>query len=170
MQTALADATAPTLQRALESDAGVRWMPAANFHLTLVFLGSVPRSRLPAVEEAAASCVQSSASPSVEVVLDGIEYWRRSQLLCVTASATPPAVTRLAASLSQALTARSFTPDLKEGLRAHVTIARKIRRPIQIPQIKPQAWLFRSFALVESKTKPEGSAYTVIASYPLSPG
>jgi 2'-5' RNA ligase len=166
MQRALADAAEPAIRQISDSDAGVRPVPAANFHLTLVFLGSVPRSRLQAVEDAAWSCERSAQR--VQLVLDGIEYWRRPQVLCATASETPAAAARLVDSLGAALTAGGFAPDLKLPYRAHVTLARKVRRAARVPPIAPRTWTFDSFALVESRTRPEGSDYTVVASYPLS--
>jgi 2'-5' RNA ligase len=169
MQRALADAASSTVQHALDSDAGVRPVPASNFHLTLVFLGSVPLGRLSAVELAAARCVGAAGSDEVEVVLDAIEHWRKPQILCAVARATPVAASRLAESLEQSLTAEGFTPDLKLGFRAHATLARRVRHTIPAAaEMQPQTWRFRTFALVESKTRPAGSIYTVVSTYPLA--
>ena len=169
MQRALAEAASSTVQRALDSQHGVRPVPASNFHLTLVFVGSVPVSRLSAVEEAAARCVDAAGSQQVEVVLDAIEYWRKPQILCAMASTTPVAASRLAEALKQSLTADGFTPDLKQGFRAHATLARKVRHSVSVAEeMKPQTWRFRAFALVESRTRPEGSEYSVVGTYPLA--
>jgi RNA 2',3'-cyclic 3'-phosphodiesterase len=165
MQRALADAAEPAVRHVADSDAGVRPVSATNFHLTLVFLGSVLRSRLQAVENAASCC--TGLARSVQLVLDGIEHWRKPQVLCATASETPVAATRLVDALGSALTAEGFTPDLKLPFRAHVTLARKVKRAARLPQIAPQVWTFDSFALVESKTRPEGSEYSVVASWSL---
>jgi 2'-5' RNA ligase len=163
MQRALADAAEPAIRVVADSDPGVRPVPATNFHLTLVFLGSVPRARLQAVEKAASCCTR--VVQSVQLVLDGIEHWRKPQVLCATASETPATAARLVDALAAALMAEGFTPDLKLPYRAHVTLARKVRRAARVPQIAPQVWTFHSFALVESKTRAEGSEYSVVASW-----
>lgn len=165
MQRALADAAEPAIRLVADADRGVRPVPATNFHLTLVFLGSVPRSRQQAVENAASSCTR--AAESVQVVLGEVEHWRKPQVLCATANETPAAAARLVDALASALTADGFTPDLKLPYRAHVTLARKVKRSARVPPIAPQVWTFDSFALVESKTRPEGSDYSVVASWPL---
>lgn len=173
MQKALADAAESVVRSSEEAGAGVRRVPAQNFHLTLAFLGSVPQAHLAAIDELASRCARSASvsDGSVEVVLDGVEHWRKPQILCVTGNATPVAATRLAESLKGALKAEpQLAPDfnpLEPEFRSHVTIARKVRRPIRPARIEPQVWSFGAFALVESRTRPQGSEYAVVATYPL---
>jgi RNA 2',3'-cyclic 3'-phosphodiesterase len=136
---------------------GLRPVPAKNFHLTLAFLGAVPLSRLDALSEVAAQCAQEFASrnppspqsPPIELTLDTLEHWRKPQILCATASQTPPSAIALAESLQRALTAQGFTPDLKP-FRAHATLARKVRHVTRELRIEPVRWRFREFHLVES--------------------
>jgi 2'-5' RNA ligase len=71
-------------------------------------------------------------------------------------------------SLGTALKAAGFTPDLKLPYRVHATLARKVTHAVRLPQITPQVWTFDSFALVESKTRPEGPDYSVVTSWPLA--
>lgn len=176
MQTALAAAAAPAVLEALSAgasaDAGAgasaRRVPAANFHLTLAFLGSVPLSRLADVEEVAARIARASSSPDlpIEIVLDAIEHWRKPQVLVATASRTPPAAVTLAEGLQRALTDAGFTPDLKP-FRVHATIARKVRSVGRELYVEPVRWSFDSLHLVESKTHPDGSAYRTVKKWVL---
>lgn len=172
MQAALAAATDPVLS-GVEAAGDARRVPTENFHLTLAFLGSVPLDQLAGIDEIASLCAGAAdlRGEPVEVVLDEIECWRKSQILCATGSTTPLAASRLAESLKRGIAAApALAPDFNRSeppFRAHVTIARKVRRSVRRTRIEPQVWRFRSFVLVESKTRPQGSTYTVVATYPL---
>jgi 2'-5' RNA ligase len=173
MRKALADAAQSAIRQITDADARVRPVPMANLHLTLVFLGAVPRLRWPAVEEAALRGLRlirnvgERSTQRVQVTLDDIEHWHGPQVLCATASEAPAAVVRIVDSLGAALMAEGFAPDLKRPYRAHATLARKVRHAAHLPRIAPQVWTFESVALVESTTRPEGSEYAVVASWPL---
>jgi 2'-5' RNA ligase len=168
MQAALAAATRAAVLEAQNAGSGVRPMPAANFHLTLAFLGSVPLDRLREVKEAAARCAQALRLRQlpIEIVLDGIEHWRKPQVLVATASDTPPMASALAEALKRSLVDAGFSPDPKP-FRVHATVARKVRRVSREPRIEPVRWRFESVHLVESRTGPHGSAYTPLAEWRL---
>jgi 2'-5' RNA ligase len=166
-------------------------MPAHNLHVTLVFLGSVADRRIPELEAiadrvAAASCsnaeaaaLGSAASRMVvssatgadaqlgpPLVFDRIQHWKKPRVLTATAGAPSAAASALAEALRANLTTAGFTPDLKP-FRAHVTLARKVLRPVSTMDIEPVVWSFTDFALVESRTEPEGAVYTVLQTFPL---
>ena len=147
--------------------AGGRAVPPANLHVTLAFLGSVPRRRLPEVtrlaERAAADCVEEVP---LSLRFETLEYWPRQQLLCALASEEPPMATALAEALKDAAAAAGFTPDLKP-FRAHVTVARKVTHMPRRSALRAVVWQFDAFALVDSRTEPEGPVYSVIESYAL---
>ena len=166
MQTALATAAQPAVLAAQTADAGVRTVPATNFHLTLAFLGSVPVDRLSAVQDAAVRGAQTSGPGDrpIEIVLDRIDHWRKPQVLVVTASETPPAAIALAEGLKRTLIDVQLSPDLKP-FRVHATVARKVRRMSFEPHIEPVRWRFTDFALVHSQTGPAGSVYEVVKRY-----
>lgn len=138
-----------------------REIPAVNFHVTVLFLGSVPQSRLPALAEAAGRLRE----PAFELVLERIEHWTRSRLVCLTAR-TPPELQGLAQSLRSQLAAYSFA---QEGppLRAHVTLARDVsgrQPPIDIP---PLRWPVGEFTLAQSRPMPGGSEYLILGRWAL---
>jgi 2'-5' RNA ligase len=151
-------------------------MQAANLHATLVFLGSVTEDQLPLVHSIAAnvSNIVRAAREPIQLTFDRIEHWRKPQIVVVTASRTPPAATALAEVLGRDLVSAGFTPDLKP-FRAHITLARKIRRIVGVDAANidseltaPSSTLnFRDFSLVESRTVEGSSAYSVSASWPL---
>lgn len=123
----------------------------------------------------------------VTVELDRIEYWKKPRLLCATAGdkgestgQRPESVVRqsgagaLARLLKSLLTAAGFSLDAKP-FRAHVTLARKVMSgPESLRDagsdalvMRPIRWSFTDFALVDSRTAPGGSLYSVLDSWPL---
>jgi len=164
MQSALDIAASPAVAEAQGADSGVRRIPAANFHLTLAFLGSVPLRRLDELQAVAVRCAKSAAP--IDVVLDTIEHWREPQVLVATAATTPPGVVLLAENLQRALIDAGFSPDVK-FFRVHATLARKLRRVPCEWHIEPVHWRFESVQLIESRTHPAGSAYHCVAKFQL---
>ena len=164
MQAALADAVSDDVR---ESEG--RTVPAENLHLTLVFLGSVSRTRLPVLDEIASRCAShfKSAQDGLVLTLDTVEHWRRPHILCATSTGAPPGVATLAKALKRALTAEGFSLDLKTPFRPHVTVARKVTHPLDPRERVPVIWRFNEFALVQSLSGSEGSAYRPISTYRL---
>ena len=62
--------------------------------------------------------------------------------------------------------AAGFSPDLKP-FRAHVTVARKVAQARRGIDMRKVLWSFDAFALVESRTLPEGPVYSVVESFVL---
>ena len=165
-QSALAHAT-----RAIVSSSDGRAVPTQNFHLTLVFLGSVHESRIGELAPIAASvaAVFASGHQPVAIELDRIEHWRKPEIICATPSADRPGVAMLSDALKRALIEQGFvSPDSVPEFRAHVTLARKVRTPVRAMPIAPQLWSLSKFVLVESRRQSQGSVYSTLASFPLS--
>jgi 2'-5' RNA ligase len=159
---ALSAATAKAVRRC-----GGRPVPAANLHVTLVFLGSVAQRRIAELQdigrERAATFAQEEP---LSLTFGRLAHWSRSQILCNLATEESAAARALAESLKDAIAAAGFTPDLKP-FHAHVTVARKVLRAAELPAVTPVVWRFADFALVDSRTAPAGPIYSVIESYPL---
>ena len=169
LQAALASAARATLVD-LE---GARAVPSEQLHVTLAFLGVVAPERLEAAQSAAGEALEAHAlasaggqPPGVRLGFERLEHWRRAQVLCATATA-PPAARSLAAALRHALLRAGFTPDLKP-FRAHVTLARHVRRAPAEQPFHAVIWPLECLALVESETRPEGSLYSIRSSWTLS--
>lgn len=177
-QRALADAA----QSALHAERG-RPVPAVKFHVTLVFVGSVAEVRVQELfkiaEHVSADARNSRefGSGPLQVAFDAVEYWRKPKILCATASMPCAAASALSEALNSRLVAAGFTPDLKSSgsvgkhqaqeFRPHVTLARKVAHPIHPVPIQPVLWSFSGFTLVDSRTQPSGSVYTVLQTFPL---
>jgi 2'-5' RNA ligase len=158
---------------------GGRPVPAHNLHVTLVFLGSVAEDRLPELETLAVRVARTDVASPSELIFNRIEYWKRPRVLVATASPSAGVAVggALAAKLREAACCAGLAPGLKNlGLlgdtpvslfRPHVTVARKVPGPIAVVDIDPLHWGFARFALVQSQRGPDGSEYSVMATFPL---
>jgi RNA 2',3'-cyclic 3'-phosphodiesterase len=164
-QAALADAA----QRSQLASYG-RQVPAINFHVTLVFVGSVAEARLQELLEVAElvsateRISRNGGSGPLQLTFDAIEYWKKAKIICATASAPSAVASAISEALKARLVATGFAPDMKP-FSAHVTLARKVARPIASLGIHPVSWSFAKFALIESRTLPQGALYSVIHSW-----
>lgn len=164
-----------TQRRAIEHAAakavrhsGGRPVPAANLHVTLAFLGSVPVARIPELQRIARE--QASAfgeQAPVTLSFARLARWKEAQVLCALATEERPIARALAAALQDATSTAGFSPDRKP-LQAHVTLARKVVRPGAALQLRPIVWRFEAFALIDSRTQPSGPIYSVLETYPLA--
>ena len=163
-----------TQRRALEHasakavrHSGGRPVPMANLHVTLAFLGSVAAARIPDLHRIAreqAARLAHDAPPTLTFAR--LAHWKEAQILCALAAEESPTARALALALQDATAAAGLNPDRKP-FQAHVTLARKVLRPGEVPSLRPVVWRFDSFSLIDSRTEPSGSVYSVIDSYPL---
>ena len=130
---------------ALARDVGGRPMPAGKIHLTLAFLGEVGESRI-ALAEAAA---EAASGRPFTLVLDRLGTFRRAGVAWAGASMPDPALLRLQGSLAAHLGARGFELEPRP-FAPHVTLVRKIERPLRETAFEPVGWRVTDFALVRS--------------------
>ena len=158
---AVRDAIYKASRPALEAADG-KPVPADNFHMTLVFLGSVSLDSLSLVKSIAASVT----SGRCRVELDRYGYWKEPRVLWCGASRVLPAAAMLAANLRERLALAGFRPD-PHPFVPHVTLARKVRHPGTLGAFGPVRWEADSFALMSSVTGAHGSEYSPLATYAL---
>jgi 2'-5' RNA ligase len=159
---ALREALIPRI-RALQPAGVGRPQRPDQWHVTLEFLGSVPAVRLEAARDAAASV---EAEP-FEIAFDAVEYWRRPQVLCLAARDLPAALEGMVRDLRAGLAVHGFEPE-RRPFRPHLTLARKVSRPVELPAFEPLHWPAAEFALVESVTDRSGSYYAPLDAWPLA--
>ena len=133
-----------------------------NYHVTLVFLGSVSERQL--------ACAQRAADPvqvrSFPLQIDHIGHWPRPQVLWAAPSAPPDGLLQLVATLQRNTMLCGFEPEQRE-YRPHVTLARRVRGfdgPRKMPGI---AWQAQQFHLYRSRPTADGVRYHPIAAWPL---
>jgi 2'-5' RNA ligase len=139
-----------------------RPVPAENLHLTLVFLGAVGNRRRDCIERAAGDL--SARAFTLEFVRVG--YWPRPRVLWSAPERTPEALEALASTLNEALVPCGHHAESRP-FSAHVTLARKVRRPLGPVEHSPVTWQVNAFHLVESETHQQGARYTRVRSWAL---
>lgn len=149
--------------RTMASDSGGRVIPPENLHVTLLFLGQVARSQLASVQQAGAACANSAG---FELIFDRAEIWGRANLLCLTTSSSPAAVTELAKKLRDSLRGEGSGKDEHE-FRPHITLARDLPRRSRPETIKALRTKVNELVLVDSRPGPSGSQYSVLSRWPL---
>lgn len=140
-----------------------RKIRAANFHITLAFLGSVSDDRF---EDVVKAGNEVSAAP-FDLTIDHLESWRAAHVACLTIASIPPPLAALVERLRCNLLARAVEADQKE-FRAHVTVARDWRDQRLDERIGPLVWRIREFVLVESQLGSAGSEYRIVRTWPLA--
>jgi RNA 2',3'-cyclic 3'-phosphodiesterase len=145
-----------------------RAIPARNLHVTAVFLGAVALERVALAVETAQSTQKLTFGGMFLLHLERVEFWRRSQLMCLVAEQTPPQLLAIVASLQAGLRERGFALREHEKFRPHVTLVRDVENGPAAAAMAPVQWPVESFALVESKVGQRGSEYTVLEEWRLA--
>jgi len=159
----------PQVQRALgeiarraQHECGGRAVQHSNIHLTLVFLGNLPRERI-AILKAIALKVQGHR---FTLKVDRLEYWRHNRILWAGTRDTPEALQALVTRLQDALAGADFKFDRRPYV-PHITLLRDARRALAEDRCPEVAWPVDGFALVESAPRERGREYRVLRSWPL---
>lgn len=152
--------------------ASARWVPPANQHVTLKFLGPTDPARLAEVQ-AACRGVAAVLQPA-PVRLAGLGAFptpRRARVLWVGLRDEHDLLERVAAALDGALGPLGWPPE-KRPFHAHVTMAR-FPSPQPVEGITGQEglgcdpFLVESFALWQSRLSARGARYESLDAFPL---
>jgi len=157
---------AGSLSRLLARLPGAREVAAEGRHVTLAFLGEVPRGRIGSVEEACRTAARGGRQE--EYVLNALGGFPRSEARIVALTGpTPPGLGRLAAALGDLLGAEGFAVE-RRPLRVHVTVAR-LRESCAIPAqvIAPLRVMAEEIRLYESELLPAGARYHLVSAFAL---
>lgn len=141
---------------------GGRRTRAETIHLTLLFVGNVPRTILPVLQASAADI----RLPAFELVFDQVHCWRHNRIAFLTTSQTPPTLLDLVTGLECRLD-RLGIPFDRRPYVPHVTLVRHADCRPDGPSIQPIGWPVREFVLVESTLEAQGPWYQVLNRYPL---
>ena len=138
-------------------DARAKRVPARQLHMTLHFLGAVPRERLPALRQALglpfAPFALSLGRPAL---------WP-GQTAVLEPERVPLRLQRLHAALGAVLQSLGL-PSEARGFRPHVTIARRTGSALAPANGPGLRWPVRGYALVESRPQRQGG-YAILQDY-----
>jgi 2'-5' RNA ligase len=134
---------------------GAAIIPADRLHLTLHFLGDLPRERIPQLTRA----LELPFTPCA-LTLDRAALWHGG-VAVLEPSVVPAPLGELRRALGAALRSLDIALETRRW-RPHVTLAR--RANAKPPQLAPIFWPLRGHVLAESRLSPRTS-YEVVASF-----
>jgi 2'-5' RNA ligase len=140
---------------------GGKPVPLVKIHLTLAFLGDLDETRL---GDALASA-EALDHRSFEVVLDQWGSFRGARVAWAGCREVSKPLRNLQADLAERLRVRGFLLE-ERAYTPHVTLARKVTRPIGRRNSEAVRWRATEVALVRSELG-KGS-YSTLAAWPLS--
>jgi 2'-5' RNA ligase len=141
-------ATARALALVGESLAGLaggRPQPVEKIHMTLAFLGSL-------TEEEEGNAVLAAApieARAVRMTVDTVGSFRRSKVGWAAPSAPVEALVALQSELAHRLHDRGFRLEAR-AFTPHITLVRKLGKPVPRSPMPPVQWHSRAFTLVET--------------------
>lgn len=132
-----------------------RRVPRDKLHMTLIFLGAVPREQVDAL-----ACALALPFDRFELQLQPAEVWP-NEVAVLRPLAVPPELDLLHERLRAALAPLGLAPAHERWL-PHVTLARKARGAVPAQAQAPIRWVVPGYALIESMPS---SAYRVLREY-----
>lgn len=153
-------------QRQLHCDG--RPVPAANFHVTLAFIGEVGNSALEALCQQVDEHLASTSAQNFTLALDQVGYWPRPGIFWLGSSAVPDAAKQLAKSLRGIASAAGGKRD-KKPWQPHVTLYRRCNSaPPAPPSVPILAVPGKHVTLFESLNGRQGVSYHPVADWTLT--
>lgn len=140
-------------------------VPAANFHVTLAFLGNVSVEQLDTLNHLIDDIPQI---PAFDVSLNTLGYWSKPKAFWLGCQQTANEHQLLAKQAHEIANKSDLQLEQKEYV-AHLTLARKCKVKPLAPLV-PANFYFNAdqFHLFESKSTPQGVCYPIIKSWSLA--
>lgn len=142
--------------------AAARPVAAADYHVTIAFVGATPAAALAPLR----ALGQAAGGARCALDFDALEYWPKPRVVVAAARSIPAEVEALWRDLHQRLAAHGFALQPKR-LRPHVTLARNVNPAPPLDAPAPFRWQARTLCLVRSESGDADPAYTVLDSWPL---
>ncbi|WP_334021572.1 RNA 2',3'-cyclic phosphodiesterase [Alteromonas sp. S015] len=138
-------------------------VPAANFHITLCFLGEISHRQ----HEALIYELDQLISEPFSLTLDTTGLWNGPKILFAAPKDTPKALSELAKFSRKAARKAAIEVENRE-YKPHVTMVRKATSTLPLPLYSPNIDMHVSaFHLFESISTPQGVTYPIRQSWPL---
>ncbi len=138
-------------------------VPAANFHITLAFLGQTSEAQ----HELLVQGADEVQSKCFDLHFQHLGYFAKPKALWLGADNTPVALTDLVASLS-AVAKRAGLPAENRRYIPHITLFRKCKENPPAPLIEPSfQFRFSEFGLYQSLNKGHGVEYQCLQTWRL---
>jgi 2'-5' RNA ligase len=139
-------------------------VPAANFHVTLAFLGHVSVKQLDTISRRIDEMTRVTA---FDVSLNQLGYWPKPKAFWLGCQQTATNHRILAKQLHEIANASGLLLHDKDYV-AHLTLARKCKINPPAPLLPAHfQWHVDQFHLFESESSPQGVNYTIQQSWPI---
>ena len=125
--------------------AGGKPQPVEKIHMTLAFLGSLDEAQLGSAVLAAAPL----RAAEVIMTVDCVGSFRRSKIGWAAPSLPVESLSRLQSALATRLRERGFTLE-DRAFTPHITLVRKLSKPVPRAPMPAIQWESRAFTLVET--------------------
>jgi len=143
---------------------GGRVVPRENLHVTLAFLGSRPRTELPAIADAMRAAAGGSPAP----IFEAVRYRETRSVGMLVLADEDGRANRIAEQLQERLEAIGVYRREKRPWLPHLTVLRFRERPGFRPPVPDLGTFGPSDAAVyHSALRPDGAQYTVVESVAL---
>ncbi|NMH59996.1 RNA 2',3'-cyclic phosphodiesterase [Alteromonas ponticola] len=140
-------------------------VPAANFHITLAFLGDISASQ----QESLITHLDQIHAHPISLQLTQSGYWQKPKIVFVAPSSLPQSLAALHTQVRKAARAASIETESRD-YQPHVTVLRKapptLPPPLFLPDIQCE---FTAFHLFESVSTASGVTYPIRHSWKLTP-
>jgi len=138
----------------LKLDAQGRMIPAAQFHITVAFLGMQSVEVLPSLY----SIASRLSFPACTLVLDRLGTFHRAAVLWLGATVIPAPLRDFHQDLLDGLNEAGISFDQK-AWKPHLTLYRRLRKRPGIMATVPVNWQLDQFSLIESINVKNGVEY-----------
>ncbi|TGD72056.1 RNA 2',3'-cyclic phosphodiesterase [Mangrovimicrobium sediminis] len=144
-----------------------REVPAANFHITLAFIGELAEAALDTLCREVDAQIAARPAAAGQLQLDQVGYWPRPGIFWLGPQTWPDTLGGLAHKLG-GLGARHGSERRRDRFQPHVTLFRHCTTPPPAPTELPQFALpYREFLLMESRQGRHGVRYAPVAGWSL---
>ena len=140
-----------------------RYVPAANMHITLHYIGNTTADKLHCLQRQAAE-VEATA---FDLALDTLGYFKKPQVSWLGCQLVPEALLVLHRLLGERLKPCGFQVENRH-YNPHVTMIRKQQSRQPDSEVETIDWKVNDFVLVESVSVVGGVRYDILERYPLN--
>ncbi|GAB5450720.1 MAG: RNA 2',3'-cyclic phosphodiesterase [Halioglobus sp.] len=143
-------------------------VPAANFHITLAFMGPVEEDKIEILCAAADEACDNSEPLCRSLSLNQIGYWPRPGILWLGPREWPATLTKLASRLRQTAASCGARRE-RNRFQPHVTLFRRCPSPPAMPAESPGiAFDIEGLTLFESRQGRNGVSYHPLCEWDLT--
>lgn len=138
-------------------------MRAETLHLTLLFLGNVPRSQIAWAMQAA----NRVSAPPFTLQLQQFACWNHNRIAYAAPAGQDAGLVQLSSKLRDEVEQAGLGFD-RRAFAPHVTLLRNIDKCCEMQTLGPLAWQVDQFVLVESVSGEAGVRYQTLGSWQLT--